>query len=96
MKQNDNATSLSNAFLKQNTPNPVSGNSIISYYVPDNASNSQIRITDAKGSLLKTLMVSTGIGQVTIRKGDLPAGTYNYTLYINNKTIDTKQMVLVK
>jgi len=58
--------------------------------------NAQIKITDIKGSVLKTFNASKGEGQLMIKNGQLPAGTYNYTLYINNKTVDTKQMILMR
>ena len=83
-------------YLKQNAPNPVNNNTVISYYVPDNAGTAQISITDMKGSVLKIYNASKGEGQLSIRTGELPAGTYNYILYQNNKKIDSKQMVIVK
>jgi len=86
----------STAFLKQNIPNPANNNTVVSYYIPDNAGHAQIKITDVKGSLIKTFTASKGEGQINIRSDELPAGTYNYTLYINNETIDTRQMVLIK
>jgi len=91
-----NGTALSTGFLKQNVPNPASNNTVISYYIPDNAGNAQIKITDVKGSLIKIFNAAKGEGQINIRNSQLPAGTYNYTLYINSKTVDTKQMVLIK
>ena len=96
-KQGHNATALSStAFLKQNAPNPFNNNTIINYYIPDNAGYAQIKITDIKGSVIKSFNAAKGEGQIKIRSSELPAGTYNYTLYINNKTVDTRQMVLLK
>lgn len=95
-KQGNNTSSLSTAFLKQNAPNPSNNNTVIGYYIPDNVSNAQIKITDIKGSVIKTFDASKGEGQLNLKRGELPAGTYNYTLYINNKTADTKQMILVR
>ena len=95
-KQRGNTTAFSTAFLKQNVPNPVNNNTVISYYIPDNAGYAQIKITDAKGRLVKTFNASKGEGQINIKSSELPAGAYNYTLYIGNKTVDTKQMVLVR
>jgi hypothetical protein len=91
-----NTTELSTGFLKQNVPNPAGNNTVINYYVPDNAGFSQIKLTDMKGRLIQTFNTAKGDGQISIKSGQLPVGTYNYTLYINNKTVDTKQMVLVK
>ncbi len=88
--------SPSKAFLKQNAPNPFNKSTVIGYYIPENVSNAQIMVTDMKGSMVRTFTAIKGEGQINIRTGGLPAGTYNYTLYINNKTVDTKQMVLLK
>ena len=82
--------------MKQNVPNPVNSSTTISYYLPDNTDIAQIKITDAKGRLVKTFNAAKGEGQINIRSNELPAGTYNYTLYISNKTVDAKQMVLIK
>lgn len=95
-KHGGNVTSLSTGFLKQNVPNPASSNTVIGYYIPDNAGYAQIKITDVKGSVIKIFTAAKGEGQINIRSGQLPAGTYNYTLYINSKAVDTNQMVLIK
>ena len=83
------------SYLKQNIPNPSNNSTTIAYAVPGNTSRSEIRITDAKGSSIKTYSVR-GAGQLTIQSGELPVGVYNYSLYANNKVIETKQMVVVK
>jgi len=83
-------------YLKQNAPNPFNANTVINYYITDNAGHAQIRITDAAGRTIKTFNAAKGEGKINIRSGVLAAGNYSYTLYVNNKMIDTKQMVLVK
>jgi len=88
--------SSSGGYLKQNVPNPAGTNTIIGYYIPGNAVHAQIRVTDNKGSALKIYDASRGDGQVNIKSGELAAGTYNYILYVNDKKIDSKQMVIIK
>jgi len=95
-KNNETRVTSSVGYLKQNSPNPFNANTIIGYYIPDNAGSAQIKITDVKGSLIKTFSAAKGEGQINIKSGQLPAGTYNYTLYINGKTADTRQMLLIK
>lgn len=85
----------SDGYLKQNVPNPSSDDIMIRYYVPNNAAG-KIVVTDSKGSTIKTYNASRGEGQLNISSGTLPSGTYNYTLYINDKIADSKQMVIVK
>ncbi len=95
-----NATSINSSisgYIKQNIPNPANNNTVIRYYVPDNTTGkAQIMITDIKGSVLKVYTASKGAGQVNIRAGELAAGTYNYSLYVNDQRIDSKQMVIIK
>jgi len=88
-------TSLA-GYLKQNMPNPAGNNTLISYYVPDNATTAEIRITDAKGRTLKIYKAIAGQGYLNIKSSELPAGTYNYTLYVSDRKVDTKQMVITK
>jgi hypothetical protein len=83
-------------YLKQNIPNPPTGNTVIKYFAPNDAKSAQIVVTDMKGSVLKTYTITSGEGQLTIRTGELPTGTYNYTLYVNNSKIDTKQMIIAR
>ena len=92
---NGGAISSSAGYLIQNSPNPSRSNTVISYFVPDNAGQAQIRITDVNGRVIKTFNAAKGEGRINIRSGELSAGTYSYTLFVNNRTVDTKQMVLV-
>ena len=87
---------ISSARLEQNAPNPYKGNTIINYYVPFNAGNAVIKITDMKGSLLKIFNVKEGKGQVILQSDQLAAGTYQYSLFVNGRLIDTKQMLLIR
>jgi hypothetical protein len=91
-----NTTNLSSAFLKQNVPNPFNKSTVISYYIPDNVSHAQVLVTDMEGRLIKTFNATKGEGQINIGNGLLPAATYNYTLFINRKKIDTKQMIIAR
>uniref|UniRef100_UPI00037E5B32 tail fiber domain-containing protein n=1 Tax=Segetibacter koreensis TaxID=398037 RepID=UPI00037E5B32 len=84
------------AFIKQNTPNPLTNSTVISYYTPNDTRNAQILISDMKGSVLRTFNISKGEGQINMNVGELTAGTYNYTLYVNSNKIDTKQLIIVK
>jgi hypothetical protein len=96
MLEGNKPTSItSNGYLKQNVPNPAANNTVISYYVADNGT-AQIKLTDIKGSLLKVYNASKGNGLLNIKSGELPAGTYTYTLYVNDNLVDTKKMVITK
>ena len=96
LNNNSSYGNISFAYLQQNMPNPSNSNTIISYYLPDNTGRAQIKITDIKGSTIKVYNASAAQGSLNISTSELPAGTYNYTLYVNDKKIDTKQMVIMR
>jgi hypothetical protein len=89
-----NGTSLTSAFIKQNSPNPFTSSTTIGYYIPASGKNAYIVIKDMKGSTVKTLNLAKGAGQLTVSRGSLAAGSYSYTLYIDGERSDTKQMLL--
>ncbi|HEY6978756.1 MAG TPA: tail fiber domain-containing protein [Chitinophagaceae bacterium] len=84
------------AGLEQNSPNPFNNNTVIRYHIPSNGNNAQIMVTDVSGHTLKNIYLSKGSGQVTITAGTLPSGNYIYSLIVDGKKIDSKQMVLTK
>jgi len=85
---------LAGAALEQNYPNPFNQITTIRYKIPA-GSNAQIMISDAKGSLVKTLR-ATESGQAQINASELSAGSYTYTLMVNGKTAGSKKMVLTR
>jgi cell division septum initiation protein DivIVA len=95
---NQNATSTStSALLMQNTPNPFNQSSFIRFSLPSSVTNAAIIITDMSGKTIKQFNnLSSGNGTVTVEANSLSPGTYLYTLIVNGKKVDSKQMVLVK
>jgi len=89
--------SVSSASLEQNIPNPFSNATTISYTLLPTYSSAKIIITDKLGKTLKEINVSgSGKGNLKVDASTLANGAYQYSLYVNNKLIDTKQMVLQK
>ncbi|MFT3946060.1 MAG: tail fiber domain-containing protein [Agriterribacter sp.] len=89
--------SLSNASIEQNSPNPFSTSTTISYKLPANRGKAQIIIYDAGGRMLKQYnLQAQESGTIRIDATMLPAGTYNYALSVNGNIIETKKMVLTK
>lgn len=85
------------AKLEQNSPNPFNEKTIVRCYIPQSASNSVIRIYSIKGEEIKSIPVNAkGISQLEIEGSTLSAGTYNYLLIIDGKTIDRKLMIVTK
>jgi hypothetical protein len=84
-------------YLAQNAPNPFNQTTVINYHVPQNTGNAFIQITDMNGTVIKTIpAASKDSGQILLRAGELTAGTYQYSLIVNGRLIDTKKMMLTK
>jgi hypothetical protein len=82
------------ASLQQNIPNPFNNTSSISYYIPPGFHSAQLIITAVDGKVLRTYNISSkGFGQQIISANELAAGTYQYSLLIDGKLIDTKKMI---
>jgi trimeric autotransporter adhesin len=97
--KNGNTASLGSVLpvLKQNSPNPFNSNTTISYFIPSNFKSAWLIVTNASRQLLKNIPVNKhGEGQVTIQAGELAAGSYFYTLTVDGRRVDTKQMILTK
>jgi trimeric autotransporter adhesin len=89
--------SLTGGFLEQNTPNPFEKSTNIRYTLPPHFSAAQIVITDNNGKTVKQVTVSgSGKGVITLDTFALSSGTYQYTLVVDGKRMDSKQMILVK
>lgn len=84
--------------LSQNTPNPFSQMTTISYTITKGGEVS-LRIFDGTGRDMKTLVDQhEEPGQYTYgfhADNDMPSGTYWYVLQVDGKTL-TRQMILVK
>lgn len=90
-------STLSSAVLLQNAPNPFKDNTVVQYSLPAKFSSAQIIVTDNTGKFLKQMNVSGAAkGSVNINTSSLAAGTYNYSLWIDERLIDSKQMVIIK
>ncbi|HYJ62619.1 MAG TPA: tail fiber domain-containing protein, partial [Parafilimonas sp.] len=88
---------VSSASLQQNNPNPFSNATTINYSLPKTYSSAKIIITNNNGVALKQINLSAkGKGSVNINASTLAAGAYQYSLYVDGKKIDTKQMISSK
>ncbi|PHN07935.1 tail fiber domain-containing protein [Flavilitoribacter nigricans] len=85
------------ARLSQNFPNPFHERTLIDYYLPETAHQAQLEIRTIDGKVLETIALpQTGEGQLQIKAARFPAGTYLYSLVVDNEVLDTKRMVLTK
>ena len=90
------STVLSSELLQQNIPNPFSNSTTINYVLPKQFSSAKIIVSDKNGNVLKQINLSAGKGSVTVDATTLSSGAYQYSLYVDGKRIDTKQMILSK
>src|SRR4051812_35425431 len=94
---NNTSINLSSAYLEQNYPNPNSGNTLIRYHLPESTMNAKIVITNIKGQVIRSIdLNSRGVGQITLNASTLAAGSYNYSLWVGGKEVDTKRMVVAR
>lgn len=88
---------LTSGLLLQNAPNPSGSNTSIGYSLPANSRFAEIVITDKKGNSLKRIQLNkTGKGTIVIDTSALAAGTYQYSLYVDNSVIESRQMTVIK
>lgn len=86
-----------NVSLDQNSPNPFSTFTTITFDIPQNFQTARIQIKDVSGKLLKIVPITTGgKGVVKIDASTLNSGTYAYSIIVNGKLAATKKMVIVK
>jgi hypothetical protein len=83
--------------LFQNAPNPFNKTTTIKYTLPLSAGKAVLAITDLQGKTVQQYnLAGKNNQQVVISAGELPSGTYLYSLIVDGKTTDTKKMVLTR
>jgi hypothetical protein len=81
--------------MSQNSPNPFSNKTVIKFSLPADHRHAQLKISDIRGNLVKTLNV-TNSSSISLTNGELNPGTYFYTLIVDGQSVDTKKMVLTR
>ena len=88
---------LTSASLAQNIPNPFTHTTTINYTLPKQFVAAQILITDNSGKTVKQVAVTgTGKGTLNVDASSFASGTYQYSLVVDGKLIESKRMTLVK
>lgn len=89
----------STPILYQNNPNPFNDKTEIKYYLPASSKNVKIIVYNLNGQQLLANTINNngqGLQSINIDGGGLAAGSYYYTLLVDNVEIDTKKMILYK
>jgi hypothetical protein len=85
------------AVLRQNRPNPFGEKTTIEYVLPEAAKQATLFIYNLQGEQLKRFDIADKRSKSLELNGNtLPAGLYLYSLLVDGKVVDTKQMVLTK
>lgn len=94
---NNTMVTPSGAYMLQNAPNPFDRTTIIRFHLPQGIGAAKVVITNAKGQMLKSIAVNgSGAGQITLDGGTLAAGSYTYSLWVEGRKVDAKQMIIQK
>jgi hypothetical protein len=84
-------------WLEQNIPNPFAGKTTINYYLPHKYKTAQIVIVNNSGIIIEFVpLKGSGKGSITFNARTMASETYNYSLYVDGKLIDSRQMMLLK
>lgn len=91
------STSVETPILYQNSPNPFSESTTIRYFLTDEFNDAYIIIYDMTGLQLKSIpLEDVGESSVEISAGQLRAGMYIYSLIVDGKLTDSKQMIITE
>ena len=90
--------------LHQNSPNPFTHQTTISYKLPDTMKEAQLMFYDARAKLIKAVDITqtavggedaqcTGLGRLTVFGDDLRFGSYTYVLIVDGQVVGSKTMM---
>jgi Chaperone of endosialidase/Secretion system C-terminal sorting domain len=82
--------------LSQNTPNPFSEKTTISYTIPSNVKKATLAVFDLTGKMLLQYNLKQGKNNLQIDGNTLAAGMYLYSLLADGQEVLSKRMVLTK
>jgi hypothetical protein len=77
-------------------PNPASSRCQFSYIIPMSAIDSRIVIMDIAGNVVNTTSLVPGEGKVTVDVSYLASGIYFYSLWVYDKAIITRKLIVQK
>ncbi|MCQ2607727.1 MAG: T9SS type A sorting domain-containing protein [Bacteroidales bacterium] len=90
-------SSVEQASLLQNKPNPFSTNTRIEMIIPETVADAVLYIYDLQGKQVKSIMVTGRCNtSETIFGNELEAGLYIYSLVTDGKLVGSKQMILTE
>ncbi len=94
----DNTTIISDYKLHQNYPNPFNSVTNVKWSMLK-AGNAKIMVYDLRGREIQTLVnknLNAGTYNIRFNGEGLSSGVYFYSLFTDNKLIDTKKLITIK
>lgn len=89
---------VNGAKLFQNSPNPTSANTTITYEL-ENSSMVSFNVYDVTGKVVASQVIgeqASGVHNINFNTENLAAGIYHYTLSVDNTTSSAMKMVVIK
>ncbi len=84
-------------YLQQNTPNPFSAGSMVSFFIPKNFVTAELMVADLLGRVWHRYPINeAGNGNVYVEGNQFTPGTYNCTLFVNGQVADNAKMIIVE
>lgn len=82
--------------ISEPMPNPTSGQTKLTFNLPEGTKTGEISIFNTNGQLIKTYQIDKTFGFITIDNSVLPAGMYYYNLIAEGNITATKKMLVIK
>jgi hypothetical protein len=94
LSKSNGTISANSASINQNFPNPFTKSTVISFNVPQGSNANLVVSQTGSGKVMKTIALSSGSSQLNFDGASLAAGSYTYSLVIDGKKVDSKQMII--
>ncbi len=77
-------------------PNPAIEQVRIDYTLPEGTTNSEIKILDASGNLIKSQKINPSAASLNIPVNDLSAGSYYYVITADGENLPAQNLIIVR
>lgn len=94
-KQNNDLINLTNTKIISVSPNPSTDLVIVSLNIEETVQDAKLVIYDLNGNIISSLVIKERNNDITrtLQKDNFGTGTYIVSLFVNNKSIDTKKVI---
>ncbi|MFK7969675.1 MAG: tail fiber domain-containing protein [Bacteroidia bacterium] len=82
------------AWIGQNFPNPHTDITYIQYFIPTEASQAKLVVTDNVGKTIRTIELDVQQTAIELNNSTLANGVYSYSLVLDGHTVAAKRMIV--